>query len=199
MKTNSNSTKRWAVRGLAFVWMLAGLFVMGCQPADQDNAEGEPSGVAIAESKPAEVDSNQTAKIVIRLAPDSGPIEIELPVTGEMTVLDLMNQAQREGKLEFEYRGSGATVFVNSIQGLANQGAGGHNWIYRVNGKLGDRSIGVAEIVAGDKITWEFGSYEPGDDSESPPPTDADADSSAESQSSADSESENQHSGDEQR
>ena len=153
------------VRGFAFVGMLAGLLVLGCQPADQ-HTEGDSNAAATAEVESAQTDSNQTAKIVIRLGSDSGPLEIESPVTDEMTVLDLMNQARQDGSLAFEYRGSGATVFVQSIQGLANQGAGGHNWIYRVNGQLGDRSIGIARVVAGDQVTWDYGTYEPDEDSE---------------------------------
>lgn len=81
-----------------------------------------------------------------------------------MTVLDLMQSCKgNDGKaLRFEHRGSGATAFLTSIDGVANEsGRGSKAWIFRVNGKLGNRSFGTTELKPGDAVLWHFGKYEP--------------------------------------
>ena len=42
---------------------------------------------------------------------------------------------------------------------LKNEGGGGRGWTYRVNGKLGDRSLGVFPLKAGDAVLWKFEKY----------------------------------------
>jgi len=81
-----------------------------------------------------------------------------------MTVLDLMQSCKgSDGKaLKFEHRGSGATAFLTSIDGVANEsGRGSKAWIFRVNDKLGNRSFGTTELKPGDTVLWHFGKYEP--------------------------------------
>ncbi len=180
MKFVSLSTGWWlALRSIRTWcgWMLVGIALIGCQSAESNHEPVKQAGQSAPQAAGADTHPDQTARLVIRLTPDQGPIEIELPATSEMTVLGLMKRAQQDGTLEFEYRGSGETAFVTSIQGLANQGAGGNNWIYRVNGKLGDRSIGVARIAAGDEVTWEFGAYQADADSGETPRSDNELDS----------------------
>jgi hypothetical protein len=46
---------------------------------------------------------------------------------------------------------------LTSINGVANEGAGGNNWTYEVNGRSGDRSYAVYELRAGDRVLWTFG------------------------------------------
>lgn len=78
-----------------------------------------------------------------------------------MTVLSLMTQLQKEKKLSFKHRGKGITAFLTEIGGVKNSGAGGDNWIFRVNSKLGKKSFGVVKLSAGDKVNWTFGKYRP--------------------------------------
>lgn len=77
-----------------------------------------------------------------------------------MTVGDVMAAAKEQG-LHYRVRGSGATAFITEIEGVKNEGAAGRNWIYRVNGKLGDRSFAVFPVRPGDKVTWRFEAYRP--------------------------------------
>jgi len=90
-----------------------------------------------------------------------------LPFQSGMTVLDVMNEAHNNANgIQFVYHptsGNPATFFLDSIDGVANQGGGAksRNWIYRVNSKLGDRSFGVCKVAASVQISWKFDIYDP--------------------------------------
>jgi hypothetical protein len=102
-------------------------------------------------------------KLTVRLVIDYGDgvqkHYTALPWREGMTVLDAMKAAKAHARgIEFAYSGSGSTAFLSSIDDVGNQG-GGKNWIYRVNGELGDRSFGAKPLAAGDEVNWTFGSY----------------------------------------
>ena len=65
-----------------------------------------------------------------------------------MTVADL--NAKRAGNdLKLDVRGIGRSRrFLRHLDGVANEGADGRNWMYNVNGKPGDRSFAVYELRA---------------------------------------------------
>ena len=68
-----------------------------------------------------------------------------------MTVRDLLNAAPG---LSISQQGSGASAFLTKIDGVANEGAGGRNWMYSVNGQRADRSFAVYELQPGDHVLW---------------------------------------------
>jgi hypothetical protein len=70
-----------------------------------------------------------------------------------MTVLDLL---QNEPRLNLRVQGSGESAFLRELNGVANEGAGGRNWIYSVNGKPADKSCGVYRLRANDHVLWTF-------------------------------------------
>lgn len=83
-----------------------------------------------------------------------------IPWKAGMTVLDVMNLASKHRRgIRFKYRGSGSTAFLTQLDDLANQGRE-RNWIYRVNGKLGDRSFAIFKLQAKDSVLWRFGKYQ---------------------------------------
>jgi hypothetical protein len=102
---------------------------------------------------------------IVRLEIDYGD-GVEKHFTGRawregMTVLDAMRQAADSPHgIAFDHRGSGATAFLTRIDDVENEGGAGRNWIYRVNGRLADRSFGVYELEAGDTVQWRFSEYE---------------------------------------
>jgi len=73
-----------------------------------------------------------------------------------MTVHDAMNQAAAHPRgVKFEHRGAGTTAYLESIDGLKFQrGINGRGWIFRINGKVSPRGMGVAELKAGDTVLW---------------------------------------------
>ncbi len=77
-----------------------------------------------------------------------------------MTVLDVLHAAKNHAHpLAFKFRGRGATAFVTAIEDVENGGAKGPNWIFRVDGKLGDRSCGAYPVQAGQKVLWSLEKY----------------------------------------
>ena len=79
--------------------------------------------------------------------------------TRDMTILDVLQAAAKHPRgIGFKHRGKGKTAFLTSIDKLENQG-GDRNWVYRVNGKLGDRSFATFKVQPTDAILWTFGKY----------------------------------------
>jgi hypothetical protein len=75
-----------------------------------------------------------------------------------LTALDALEQAARHKRgIKLEHRGSGATAFVERIDDLENEGAGGKNWLYQVNGQRAKRGAGALVLEAGDEVLWTFG------------------------------------------
>ena len=84
-----------------------------------------------------------------------------IPWKKSMTVLEAMRWADKHPRgIDFAERGRGETTLVTQIDDLKNQGGSQKNWIYRVNGKMGDRSCAVFPIEPGDTILWKFQRYQ---------------------------------------
>ena len=90
--------------------------------------------------------------------PEGDDISIDADCYVDSTVFSIMRDAKESGQVEFESRGSGDTLFLTSIAGVENSGAGKGNWTFKVNGELGDKSSGVFKVKPDDKIDWSFGS-----------------------------------------
>lgn len=84
---------------------------------------------------------------------------VTLPVTGQMTVANLLVEAQKKERLTFKMKGEGKSAFLTELDGVKNEGGLGRNWVYRVNDELGDRSFAVFPVKPGDKVEWKFDSY----------------------------------------
>jgi hypothetical protein len=73
-----------------------------------------------------------------------------------LTVLAALQQAAKHPRgIKPSVQGSGEFAHLNSIDELKNEG-NGKNWLYRVNGKLADKSCGIQKLNAGDVVTWQF-------------------------------------------
>lgn len=97
---------------------------------------------------------------IVRLTVDYGDgVQKEfaaLPWKEDATVLDALQAAAKHPRgIKFEHRGSGATTLITSIDGLKNEGRG-RNWLYEVNGRLGETSCAIAELAPGDAVLWRF-------------------------------------------
>jgi hypothetical protein len=77
-----------------------------------------------------------------------------------MTVGDAMTSAARasdeDEPIKFAQQGTVASAFLTELDGIANEGAGGRNWTYQVNGQRADRSFAVCELRPGDQVLWRF-------------------------------------------
>ena len=76
-----------------------------------------------------------------------------------MTVLEVLQAAKQHPRgIQFMHRGDGDTAFLTQIDDLKNEGSG-RNWIFLINGKLGQRSFAVTEVKASDRVLWKFTQY----------------------------------------
>ena len=76
-----------------------------------------------------------------------------------MTVLDVLQAAKQHPRgIQFVHRGDGDTAFLTQIDDLKNEG-GGRNWIFSINGKLGQRSFAATEVKPSDRVLWKFTQY----------------------------------------
>ncbi len=80
-----------------------------------------------------------------------------LPYRIEMTVVDLLAAARdfRPG-ITFTQVGTGESGFLRSLDGLANQGAEGRNWLYQVDGQHAHASFCLEKVGPGGHILWKF-------------------------------------------
>jgi hypothetical protein len=108
----------------------------------------------------AEKDSpSRTVRLIIDYGDGVQKHFTQLRWQNGMTVLDALEAAQKHPRgIEVKYRGKGATAFLTQIDDLENQGRG-RNWVYRVNGKLADRSFARFTLKSGDTVLWKFGQY----------------------------------------
>ncbi len=84
-----------------------------------------------------------------------------IPWKKSMNVLDAIQWADDHPRgIDFAKRGRGETTLLTQIDDLKNRGGGRKNWIFRVNGKMGDRSCAVFPIEPGDTILWKFQRYQ---------------------------------------
>jgi hypothetical protein len=111
-------------------------------------------------------------KTTVELAPEGQPaIELvidygdgvekrftRIPHKEGMTAIDALTFADGHPRgIRFQRAGSGEAALVTGIDDLNNQAGGdGKNWLYRVNGKLADKSAGVYVLAPGDVILWRF-------------------------------------------
>jgi Domain of unknown function (DUF4430) len=78
-----------------------------------------------------------------------------------MTVLDLLAAVgQGNDGVRYAGQGSGKMAFLTELGGVGNEGAGGRNWTYAVDGKRADRSFAVHELRPGDRVLWSFAASE---------------------------------------
>jgi len=78
-----------------------------------------------------------------------------------MTVDDLLIAASRlPDGIRYAVNGQREMMWLDSIDGVANELGGGRTWLYHVNDKFADRSLGIYELKPGDRVLWTFGEKE---------------------------------------
>jgi len=148
------------------------ILAMGCQ--DVSNSENVQTEKSQASKPQATSDSGlnqpstqqdssadkvaKTVSILIKTSEEVTAYQAHIAWQQSMTVFGA-TQAMGPG-VGIQSTGQGETCFVNSLAGQENLGSAGHNWIFRVNGKLGDKSCDALVVQPGDQILWTFGKYE---------------------------------------
>jgi len=80
-----------------------------------------------------------------------------LPWQADMTVADLLEAAQNfQPSIQFTQIGTGERGFLNALDGLANEGAGGRNWLYQVDGQHAHVSFCLEKLEPGGHVLWVY-------------------------------------------
>ena len=114
---------------------------------------------ALADEQPSATAGRQTVRLVVDYHDGVEKHFTDISWKKGITVFDLLQLAKNHPHgIAFRSTGSGATLFVTSIDGLNNQGGGPQdkNWIYSINGKKGTRSCAVQDLKAGDIVQWTY-------------------------------------------
>jgi hypothetical protein len=147
---------------LACVCLPLGCDRSGLESGKPKTEQAKPPATTATAPQPAAAEQ-PLAKIEVEVEIDfknstpalTGKVTLEK----EQTAFAALESFARQKELKVDFKGEGETLFVKGIGEVANQGAGGINWTYRVNGELGDRSSGIFSLKAGDKVSWIFGKY----------------------------------------
>lgn len=130
-------------------------------------ADSKPADLKLADTRPVDNKPNANKPRTIELVIDYGDgVQkrfADIPWRESMTVLDVLQLAKSHSHgISFTSRGSGETLMVTKLDDLSNQGgaASDKNWIFRLNGRLGDESCAIAKVQPGDTVLWKFGAYE---------------------------------------
>ena len=105
-------------------------------------------------------DPQSTVSLAIDFGDGSELHFTQLAWHDNMTVLDALATAAKHARgVKYKVRSSGSFAFVTEIDGLANEGGNGRNWLFQVNDKLGKVGAGVQELEVGDSVQWNFAKY----------------------------------------
>lgn len=103
-----------------------------------------------------------TVQVEIRFGSDREVIQSQVDCMNDSTVYSVLQAASIKGGFTFESTGLlKGDKFITSIGGVDKLSGDGKNWIYRVNGVLGDKGAGMFAVKPQDRIAWSFGKYEP--------------------------------------
>jgi hypothetical protein len=126
------------------------------------SAEATGGGKAAADAKLAGAKPH-TVELIIDYGDGVQKRFTDIGWRESMTVLDVLKAAQDHSHgISFSARSSGDTAMMTKLDDEKNQGgaADAKNWIFRINGRMGDESCGIAEVRPGDTVLWKFGLYE---------------------------------------
>lgn len=99
----------------------------------------------------------QTVKLTIDYGDGVQKTFVSLEWKEKLTVFAALQTAAKHPRgIKVEHSGSGDTTFIKAIDDAANEGQGGRNWKYSINGAGAQVSAGVAELKAGDQILWSY-------------------------------------------
>ncbi len=145
----------WAFPALLFVVLVVAAW-LGRQESESKATQerGEPATTAWTPSPQA---VGETVGLTIDFGNGATKQFAALPWRKGLTIEHLMQLAAdyRPG-ITFSQQGQGEKGLLASIEGLKNQGAGGRNWLYRVNGKHGKMSFCISPLEPGDQVLWGF-------------------------------------------
>lgn len=117
---------------------------------------GLESGSGGGEPEPA-AGAAVFGEVLVELSIEDQPaIEQTVPPVGGNVLSVLWAAGAESDAFQPTVSGSGSSAFVESVGGIANEGFGGRNWTFEVNGRPGDRSAAITPVKDGDRVLWKF-------------------------------------------
>jgi len=140
---------------LVLVGLLAGRWIW--PPEEIREGPGDPASRSASDRQPSPRPQGATVSVAIDFGNGAERRFAALPWREGMTVLEAMQAAgDFHPGVTIAYRGDGDTAFMTAIDGVANAGAGGGNWIYEINGEKPTESMGLATLEPGDALLWRY-------------------------------------------
>lgn len=118
--------------------------------------------VALVLPRVAAADEASVPKMSVKLVIDYGDgVQkhfTQIAHKAGMTVWNALQIAEKHPRgIQVKSRGKEDTLLVMEIDGQANEGGtSSRNWIFRVDGELGEQSAGITPVEAGDVIEWRY-------------------------------------------
>jgi hypothetical protein len=136
---------------------LVGTWLLLAEAARRPQAAPGREGAAAENWTPAPRPEGETASLAIDFGNGARREFAALPWSEGMTLGKLMSEARdfRPG-LRYTQDGEGEMAFLTSLEGVANDQAGGRYWFYEVDGQRGDVSFDAQPLEAGAKVLWVF-------------------------------------------
>ncbi|MDO8513407.1 MAG: DUF4430 domain-containing protein [bacterium] len=113
--------------------------------------------------------SNSKPKPTSQTTKDQGQISITLKTTNgstqtsnnikvkkDSTVLEAMQTAKEQKKLEFTSSSSSMGVLIESINGVKSDATTNQYWSYYLNGTMASQGVGAQKVSAKDTIEWKY-------------------------------------------
>jgi hypothetical protein len=140
------------------------LLVAGCRerPPASPSQGAKVEGAAGTSSSTSTAAPGQTVRLVIDYGDGVEKRFNSLPWHEGITVLDVMQAARQQPHgITISVRGSGETALLTKLDDVANEegGVGARNWIFYVNDRMADRSLGATPVKSSDTILWKFERY----------------------------------------
>jgi len=153
-KRGEHSSGGWMFPALLVVVLAVavGFAKFGPASTSTTNSSSLPS-----EWSPTARPQGETVGLTIDFGNGSKQLFEALPWRAGLTVEDLMREAARyRPSIHFTQHGKGETGFLQSIDGLKNQGTSGRNWMYEVNDRFAELSFCLQKLEPGDRVLWKF-------------------------------------------
>lgn len=143
MKKNMKNTRSLILQPTLIFALVISL--VACNPNQENQAQDQ-----------AEV--SYPGEVSITIQDGKSKSRLTVLVAEKSNLLSIMEAQKIEQKLSFEVKGEGDMTFVESLNGVKNEGPGDdkHNWLFAVNGRLANQGIGQLQISANDSVTWCF-------------------------------------------
>ena len=130
---------------LSTLYFVIAISLVACNPNQENQAQNQ-----------AEV--SYPGEVSITIQNGESKSKLTVLVAEKSNLLTIMEAQKAKQKLSFEVKGEGDMTFVESLNGVKNEGPGDdkHNWLFAVNGRLANQGIGQLQISAGDSVAWCF-------------------------------------------